>query len=930
MKTTTDVSQAVEFLRWMFGDKPDGFIYVLRTKPSSDPIKARQKDEEAKSEQNPATFSAPEKVDSEWWRTQGHHWSMMYCTALVKERAKRNQADNTVMIPALWCDIDGCKEAGIPSDEFYADLHSIEDTSAWVRSSERGLQCYFKLDKPFIAEGDKEKFAEELAGVLYDMAIYYGGDCRVVNLGRNMRLPGSLNIKPEYKGDYFMAQALSMNDHTFSLKQLKERFQPDPDIVPKVFGYACKRALQTVWEKGARHDIMLQFIGSVRKGGLNKEACKRLCVEIKQYLQDEDRSTELDTTYAADLEKVATLRKDYASIVDDVDRAIHGWVALKKLYCSKRGFEFHPENVDPTQPIIEDDTFFERDGQTMYAGPDGEPKVFCNFVVRLKGRVIKEDTKASVWLAEIHINGEPPTVIELSTADHSQWQKFLAKTEMPTVGLSILAPKLWAEYIAYLQRTCPDMVIKETLHYGWLGMPSSPTLVLPKVEHDEYIYRGQNDTAYSSDMFTQELAPDDIKDYLEKFITYYQDYHEDTFIWPALGWFAASAVKGLIDRVVDRFPVLVVNGLTGSGKSYLIEEVLAIHAGSGNVVSFEGSTSYAFRTRLGSNNLCPMVIGEFRTEPGNDREAAKKVKELTALIRSTYGGYDVSRGQASSKELLNTPLEAPWCVVGEHQFEDSAATSRCVILTIDRKHKNAFMAKSSEQQKILKAGQRWLQDSKHRGWLGAIIVQWANAHIDEVLVIAKSAKELVGNTCPSPVLNKHAGVAAELTGLVILRKIYREYGLKSKFPLPDVDSMLPILYASDVYLQADHDHDTSALKHLFEVTDGVIVEAHRASKSYEGSLYVYDLDDNRYIYVDTTRWFRLIRTLVNASDAATLTDRNAFQSLIVNHQRQDDSPFVAFLKNHPILGNCVKLDLERVKAFGVNVAQWKGLNDYQD
>ena len=68
MKTTTDVTQAVEFLRWMFGDKPNGYIYIFRSKPSSDPVIARQKDEEGqpKQETDGVAFSAPERVDTEW------------------------------------------------------------------------------------------------------------------------------------------------------------------------------------------------------------------------------------------------------------------------------------------------------------------------------------------------------------------------------------------------------------------------------------------------------------------------------------------------------------------------------------------------------------------------------------------------------------------------------------------------------------------------------------------------------------------------------------------------------------------------------------------------------------------------------------------------------------------------------------------------
>jgi hypothetical protein len=287
----------------------------------------------------------------------------------------------------------------------------------------------------------------------------------------------------------------------------------------------------------------------------------------------------------------------------------------------------------------------------------------------------------------------------------------------------------------------------------------------------------------------------------------------------------------------------------------------------------------------------------------------------------------VGRGQPSSKSLLKIDLEAPWCLVGEHQFQDPAAIERCIILTFDRKRVNEFKVMPPDEKKKMLQKHRWLQSYKHRGWLGAILVQWAKEHPLDVLQIANNAKETVDNTCPSPLDRKRKGCAAAVTGLIILARIYREYGLE--FPLSKSET-LKILYEADATLQADHDHDTSTLRYLFEVTDSVIIDAHRTSRPHEGSLYVYDLDDARYIYVDITRWFRLIRPLISSSDAATLTDKNAFLTLIKNHQRQENSPFVEFLSDHPMLGNCVKLDLERVRAFGVNVAQWKGIHEYQD
>jgi hypothetical protein len=921
MKTATDAMHAVEFLRWLFGDDPNGYIYVLRSRPSSDPVEARQ----GKSDLNPATFSTPEKVNSHWWEEQGHLWTMMFSTATVNDRGLRNKGANTLTIPALWCDIDGCKQVGIPADEFYTDIRNSEENSAWIRSSDRGLQLYFKLNEPYIADGDKEKFAEELAGVLYDMALYYGGDCNVVRLGGLMRLPGSLNIKREYKGNYFQAKALTTNDRTFSLQELKERFRPNPDIVPRVVGYACTRALTNIWQEGERHEIMLRFIGSIRKNGINKEACKCLCREVQKFFHDEDRTGDVDSTYENDFSTVMTLHTDYRSIAEDIDKAITFWTELKKVYCKKRDFDFFPENVDPTQPVADDADFFERGMETWFHGREHD-EIFCNFAIRLRGRIIKADTGASAWLADIHTAGEPPTRIEISTADHSQWQRFLVKDGMP-VGVTVQEPKLWSRYIAYLHNNCPDMVIKETPHYGWLGLEKNhPTLVLPKIEHDEYIWTGQEDTAASSSIFTQELQREDIKQYLQTFIDYYAEYHEGKYIWPALGWFASCSVKGLIHPQLDGFPILVVNGLHGSGKSYLIEEILAMHYGSQAVMGFLGSTNYAFRTKMSANNVCPLIVGEFRTEAKNDRDRGK-VNELVDLIRASYDHYAISRGQSSSKNLINIVLEAPWCLVGEHQFRDSAAIERSIILTFDRKRVNEFKAMCSQDRKEVERKHRWLQNYDHRGWLGTILLQWAGKHALDVQKIVGRAKVLVDETCPSNLERKRKGCTAIVVGLSMLTRIYKELDLD--FPLSTAE-MLEILYAADATVQADHDHDTTTLRYLFEVTDSVIVDAHRTGHPHEGSLYVYDLDDEQFIYVDVTRWFRMIRPLISSADAATLTDKSAFISLIKNHQQQGDSPFVEFLENHPVLGNCVKLDLERVKAFGVNVTQWKGINGYQD
>lgn len=920
MKTSTDAKQAVEFLRWLFGKQPDGFIYVLRSRPSSDPVEARQD----KFELNPITFSNPDKVDSQWWADQGHHWTMMFSTTTVSEKGAKNSGVNTVSLPALYCDIDGCKQTGVPGDEFFADIKTSEEASAWIRSSENGLQVYFKLDEPYEAKGDKEAFADNLSGLLCDIALYYGGDLKVVRLGGLMRLPGSLNIKQEYKGNYFMAKVVKQTDDTFSLKELRKRFKPDPDTVPKVVSYACIRALNEIWQEGERHEIMLRFAGSVRKHGINKEACKRLCKEVQVFFKDEDRTSDVDSTYETKFDDVMTLHSEYQSIAEGVERAIDFWLKLKVAYCKKRGFDFFPENIDPTRPAADDADFVERGLETWFHGPETD-EIFANFVIRLKGRIVKADTGTSAWLAELHTAGEPPILLEISTEQHSQWHKFLSIPGVP-VGISILDTRMWARYIAYLHRNCPNVVLKETTYYGWLDAAKhKPTLVMPGVEHEKYIWVGAEDTSARLGILTQEIDREAATAYLRQFIDYYCNYHEPQYIWPTLGWFSACSVKGLIESEIGGFPILVANGLTGTGKSYLIEEVMAVHYGSQDVMSFLGSTNFAFRTKLTSNNICPLVVGEFRTEARNKRDETK-VNELLDLIRASFDRYSIGRGQ-SHGGLIKAVLQAPWCLVGEHQFEDSASVQRSIILTFDRKRVNDFANLPPEEQRSRLLEHGWLHDQKHKGWLGSILVDWEATHVEEVIQIANYAKELVNSTCPTAVDRKRTGCAAIVTGTMILARVCKAYGIK--LPI-SVTNMLDYLYACDTSLRADQDHDTNTLRHLFEVTDGVIIEGHRSHLPHNGSMYVYDIDDDRYMYIDTTRWFRLIRPLISSSDSASLTDKNAFLTLIRNHSRLEDSPFVTFLNDHPVLGNCVKIDLERVACFGVSVAQWKGINEYED
>lgn len=925
LKTTPDAAHAIDFLSWFFGEKPDGFIYVLRQRPSSDPMEARQ----GKLEVRPASFSRPEKIDNSFWSEQGHLWGMVFCTATTRTREEKSNQLNTVSIPALWVDIDGCKELGIPGDEFYGELKDTEEVSCFTRSSKNGIQAFFKLDEPFEVNGDKELFKETIAPILWDMMLYYGGDDKVVRLGNLMRLPGSLNVKPEYDTHY-MAQARIYRDNVYTLKELRNRFKTDPDIVPRLVLFAVNRALADIYDRGNRHDLHLYLAGTVRKAGINRGACENLCKEVCQYYGDQevdDRLTAVATTYENPMEGVATLYSEYPEVHEAVDEAVAFWVKLKKIYCKKRGFEFIPENYDPTAPQAPDGDFIHRDLQTWYNGADGQPAIFSNFIVELKGKVVKADTHQTSWLACIKKQGDQPTVVEIPAEKLSTWQKF--NTDVP-VGLSVLVPALWNKYIAWLDTTCPPITMLESRMYGILDADKGkPTLLLPGIPHENYVWTGGEDTA-RPEIYARCPTTEDAIEYLDKFARYYANFHEPRFIWPSLGWFAGAMISELIWQKQHGFPILQVCGLSGSGKTDLFEHILGPHFGHMKVHSYPGTTAYAIRTMLLSNNICPFVLDEFRID-GRVQDD-KKAKDLQAIVRCLFDRNGTASG-TSSQKLVKGDFATPLCIIGESYYSDEACTQRSFTIRLNRAHLNHIKTLPLEEQRRLRLEREWLYASNNPdniGKMGQIIIHWVGNNFDKVNDIISDAIAWVDATSPiRKVDRKFKTFVGIVAGHFLLKAIYKHYGLH--YPLTD-KLLRESLYTADTQLADAGEYDTETMRTLFEATDFAIMNALRQNTSLEGYVFTYDTEDRSIAYFDTGRWFRHLTGYGgNMSSAAALTDKTQFLELLKDHAGEENSPVMGF-PNHPYFTkSCVQIDLSKVQErYGINIDQWKGVEGFED
>lgn len=937
----TDSERAIEFLRFLFGDNPNGFIATSKSKPGepkpvveaddyedgeAPPPPTKDKDKGKKAPMISHSYSRPEKIESEWWRAHSSKYNIYFCTNTTKVREGRHNATNAVDVPAIWFDIDAFKYFNVPGKAFHADIKSAEDVSAWVESSKDGLQGYYKLAEPFEMNGDTKLFKKELEPLLLDIALYYGADMEVCTPARLMRLPGSLNVKPEYTKPYPVV-AHTCKDNVYSLGELYKKFKHvNQDTAPKAVTFAITYVLQgsEFWGEGERHTIMYKLAGTVRKMGINKEACKNLFRSLEVTLSDDEfREADVDSTYdKADLEELATLRSGYGAISDEVEEIIKYWLKLKKSYCKKKKVEFTPENYDPTKqvnPDVDNGLFYER-GTCTYSHGDEHDNQFANFAVHIAGKLVKADTRDVVWLADVITEGQPVKRVEINTASHNNWQVFSKIPHLPT-GLMVFDTKLWPHFVAWLAENCPDDVIKESTFYGWLDVDKKkPTLLLPDQPHEEYVWtRGNEDTAIEDAM--KEIDPDDAKAYLQRFGDYYSQFHEEHFIWPALGWFASAPMSAFFRHEIGGFPSLVTYGLAGSGKSYLFKEVLGIHFGCQKAKGYDSTTIHAIKTFLVSNNLYPLIIDEFRDNPGPRVDDNKsRCGQFLAIIRASWDGLETGSGKGDGT-LRKDRFQAPLCVVGEHPLSEDATMQRIFSITISHDWLYATNKLNSEERAAMGKRMRWLKSPKHAGWLGTLILEWTIKNLDKARSLMEQCLNKIEEECPAEVPErKRHGFAVILYGLHVLRHIYADYGLT--FPLR-ANRFLDIIYAADPQARKTN-YGTSALNELFKATDTAVVMNTRRNTTLQGSVFVLDLQDRDIAYFDINRWRSEARQYLSSSASAALLNDVAFHNLLKDCARKEDGPILGFPKDHPVIQQmCVKIDLKKVrKQFGINTHQW--------
>ena len=143
-------------------------------------------------------------------------------------------------------------------------------------------------------------------------------------------------------------------------------------------------------------------------------------------------------------------------------------------------------------------------------------------------------------------------------------------------------------------------------------------------------------------------------------------------VLPVLGWFFAAPLKPRIQKLLRHYPMLMVWGTQGSGKSTMMMEVLWPLLGVVSTEPYSATeTEFALLKLLSSTNSVPVFIDEYKPY---DMQRHRR-NTLHRYMRRLYTGEVEERGRAD-QTLVSYRLAAPLCVAGETRPIEPALVER--------------------------------------------------------------------------------------------------------------------------------------------------------------------------------------------------------------------------------------------------------------
>ena len=180
------------------------------------------------------------------------------------------------------------------------------------------------------------------------------------------------------------------------------------------------------------------------------------------------------------------------------------------------------------------------------------------------------------------------------------------------------------------------------------------------------------------DVDLEEMTQENLKDFQE----HLHKFNEEYITLSVLGWTTACFYKDIIHDVLGKFPILVLEGGAGVGKSstfnHIIKRLWSVDYRS---LMLDASKTFSSYVMCSSSNAIPLLYEENKiTAEGFKKHLKENVHNL---IKSTYEAYPIQRGTANQK-INNYEMIAPLAIAGEVGFSNSAVNDRIIQLPLGK------------------------------------------------------------------------------------------------------------------------------------------------------------------------------------------------------------------------------------------------------
>ena len=238
---------------------------------------------------------------------------------------------------------------------------------------------------------------------------------------------------------------------------------------------------------------------------------------------------------------------------------------------------------------------------------------------------------------------------------------------------------------------------------------------------------------------------------------------------PLIGWFTASILKPFFDEEFGHFPIMLVHGTQGSGKTSIVRDVFWRLVGVRSDPFSCSDSNFSNARNMAASNSIPLFLDEYKRDMGRN-----KIEAFHRFLRRAYNSEIEFRGRAD-QSMNEYPLHTPIVVAGEMRPDDDPAlTERLISVNPD---KNAI---TSERKRLFGEVTRAPLEEIAGPFVSFVIGQDFKSNVKTAREIVEALLSSIGISVP-PRCND--ALIAMVFGIIIFEAFAESLGVE----LPEID-----------------------------------------------------------------------------------------------------------------------------------------------